>query len=81
MRTDQVVRFGADDLRRLDGLKQMLDKRRSGQTLRDDKGIVPKRCKQFAQPLGLLRVLCHAIHLSLQLLSSKWPLPVILNGL
>jgi hypothetical protein len=44
-------------------------------------GIDPQRFKEFRQHLGLLRVLHHAIHLSLQLLSSDWPLPIFLQGL
>jgi hypothetical protein len=70
MRTDQVVRFGADNLRRLDGLKQMLDKYGSGQTLGDNKGIVAERFKEFAQHVGLLGMLRHAIHFSLELFVS-----------
>src|SRR2546423_14626930 len=38
--------------------------------LRDDKGIVPKRVKEFAQHFWLFSVLCHAIHFSLQLLGG-----------
>src|SRR5205807_30698 len=52
-----------------------------GKALRDDKGIVPKRVKEFAQHFWLFSVLCHAIHFSLQLLGGDGPLPVILQGL
>ena len=60
---------------------QTLRQHRPGQTLRDDKGIVPERFKEFAQHFGLFGVLRHAIHLSLQLLSSDRLLPVILQRL
>jgi hypothetical protein len=33
------------------------------------------------QHLGLVGVLCHAIHFSLQLLGSDWPMPVSLQRL
>ena len=58
---------------------QAFRQRRSGQTFGDDKGIVPERFKEFAQHLGLLGVLRHALHLSLQLLSTKRLLPIILQ--
>ena len=45
----------------------------SGQTLCDDKGIVPERFKEFTQHFGLFGVLCHSVHFSLQLLSSDRP--------
>jgi hypothetical protein len=51
---------------------QTLREHRLSQTLRDGKGIVPKRCKELTQHLRLLRVLRHAIHFTLQLLSSNW---------
>jgi hypothetical protein len=60
---------------------QTLAKHRLGHTLCDDKGIVPERVKEFAQDLGLFGVLRHAIHLSLQFLSTKRPLPVIFERL
>ena len=50
---------------------------RSGQTLRDDKGIVAERCKELAQHLGLFAVTGHAIHLGLQLLGGDRLLPVL----
>ena len=53
----------------------------SGQTLRDDKGIVSKRLKEFAQHLGLFGVTGHALHLGLQLLGSDRLLPVLFEQL
>jgi hypothetical protein len=53
----------------------------SHQTLRYKKGIIFERAKEFTQYLGQLRVLGHAIHFSLQILSGNWPLPVILQCL
>ena len=44
-------------------------------------GSFPSACKDFAQHLGLVGVLCHAIHFSLQLLGSDWPMPVSLAAL
>ena len=46
-----------------------------------NKRIVPERFKEFTQHRGLLRVFCHAIHFSLQLLGGDRPLPVILQRL
>jgi hypothetical protein len=54
---------------------------RPGQTLGDDKGIVPESFKKFAQHFRLFGVLCHALHLSLQLLGGNWPLPITLQSL
>jgi hypothetical protein len=48
------------------------------QTLRDHKRIVPERVEKILQHIGLSGVLRHPIHFSLQLLSGKGPLPVIL---
>src|SRR6266446_3274310 len=58
---------------------QPLRERRPGQTLGDNKGIAAERFKEFAQHLGLLGMLRHSLHLSLQLLRTKWLLPVILQ--
>jgi hypothetical protein len=58
-----------------------LGKDRPGQTLGDHKRIVAERSEDFAQHLGLVGVLCHAIHFSLQLLGSDWPMPVSLQRL
>jgi hypothetical protein len=46
-------------------IQQPFGQHRSGQTFRDDKGIVPERLKKVAQYFGLLRVLRHAGHFSL----------------
>ena len=45
--------------------QQTLGQKRPGKTFRDDKRIVPQRCKKLAQYLGLLSVLRHTIHLCL----------------
>jgi hypothetical protein len=60
---------------------QTLREHRPGKTLSDNKGIIAERFKEFAQHLGLFRVLCHAIHFSLQLLGIDWPVPVIIERL
>ena len=51
--------------------------RRSREAFRDDKRIVPKRCKEFAQHLGLFGMLRHALHFSPKLLGHNRPLPMI----
>src|SRR5262249_9716397 len=51
----------------------------SGQTLRDDKGIVAERGKELAQHLGLFGITGHALHLGLQLLGSDRLLPPLLE--
>ena len=58
-----------------------LSQHRPSQTFSNYKRIIPQRCKHFAQHLGLVGVLCHAIHFSLQLLGSDWPMPVVLQRL
>jgi hypothetical protein len=45
--------------------QQSLSQGWSGQALRDDKGIVTKCFKKFAQHLGLPGALCHAVHFGL----------------
>jgi hypothetical protein len=61
--------------------QQALRQHGLGKTLRDDKSIVAERLKEFAQHLGLFGVPRHAIHFSLQLLSSNRQLPVVLQRL
>jgi hypothetical protein len=62
-------------------LKQTFRHQWSGEALGYNKWIVAECLKEFAQHLGLLGVPGHAIHLSLQLLNSDRPLPVILQHL
>jgi hypothetical protein len=45
--------------------KQPLSQGWSCQALSDNEWIVSERFKEFAQHVGLIGVLCHAIHLSL----------------
>jgi hypothetical protein len=45
--------------------EQTLSQHGPCETLRNDKGIVPERFKEFLEHFRLPGVLCHAIHLSL----------------
>src|ERR1051326_2652372 len=60
---------------------QTLRQHGPGQTFSNQERIVAESSKDFAQHFGLLGVLRHAIHFSLQLLGSDRPLPVILQRL
>jgi len=79
LRTTSLVHRQADITVSQGRRKQTLRKDWPSQALSDYERIVAQRFKKFSQHLGLFGVLCHAVHFSLQLLSSNGLLPVLLK--